>query len=97
MNEYGVRLKGEEYEELLFTGRMAECYSFSTKQQEADGSLKDRWRIGLLPRYLVRFPTPDEDKIIGAFETQEEAILFTQDYLARNADEPKIEDVYIAY
>ncbi|NTF06850.1 hypothetical protein G6L37_11825 [Agrobacterium rubi] len=97
MNEYGVWLKGETSEKLMFTGTMNDAYRFSAVEQEKDETLKDRWRIGILPQFIVTLETSQGQRTVGAFASKEQAILFAKEYLEEHDGKIEANAVNIRY
>ena len=89
---YGAWIKGDEFEVLKATGSMQDVHRYTVIETEKDPTLKDRWRVGILPQFRVYLR--NDKTIIGAFDKEEHAMLFARDYLMDNDASVEVDDVY---
>lgn len=96
MNEYGVWLKNEADEILVFNGTLMACQRYTEIETAKDVKLLNRWRIGPLPQYRVEStPKGHPMRIMAAYDTMEAAILYAREYLELSEGLIEPEDVKI--
>lgn len=94
--EYGVWLKTNNAERLVYTDTMMACQRYTEIETAKNPGLAHKWRIGLLSKVRVSLITKTGPVIIAAFDSETDAAFYVNDFIKVNNIERSEIDIEIA-